>query len=221
MGKARHKPIRVPSPAFERFLTAPRPSPRLPVRDAALLAIDLETTGLKARSDMILSIGAVEVRHGVVEVGTAFHQVVRPDDAGLPAETGATIHGLGHDRLAAGVPLPVALDQLWDALAGKALIAHGAALERAFLDRACRRLYGERFKAPVVDTLTVEQRRPAQRRDGGTGQGGLRLDAVRRRYGLPRYRAHHALSDALACAELFLAQMAHAGDAPPLKRFLS
>ena len=36
----------------------------------------------------------------------------------------------------------------------------------------------------------------------------LRLDACRRRHGLPRYAAHRATTDAVACAELFLAQCA-------------
>ena len=37
----------------------------------------------------------------------------------------------------------------------------------------------------------------------------MRLADSRRRYNLPAYQAHHALSDALACAELLQAQIAH------------
>ena len=33
----------------------------------------------------------------------------------------------------------------------------------------------------------------------------LRLARVRQRYGLPAYRNHNALTDAVACAELYLA----------------
>ena len=39
-------------------------------------------------------------------------------------------------------------------------------------------------------------------------QGSLRLDAARRTHGLPRYASHHALTDAVAAAELLLAQVA-------------
>mgnify|MGYP006269839471 CR=1 FL=1 len=208
---------RVPSAAFEAFLATPPPKRTRPVSEAALLALDLETTGLKPKSDAILSIGAVAIVGGAIDVGSAFHMIVKPDTA-LPVDTGAVIHGLGHDRLATGMPLSDALDRLWPALAGRLLVAHGAALERDFLDQVCRRFYGERFRGPVIDTLTLEQRRPGHRREQGPGT--LRLDAVRRRYGLPRYRAHHALSDALACAELFLAQSAYLGDDPPLRKFL-
>ena len=37
---------------------------------------------------------------------------------------------------------------------------------------------------------------------------GLRLGKLRAQYGLPYYRAHDGLTDAMACAELFLAQCA-------------
>jgi len=38
--------------------------------------------------------------------------------------------------------------------------------------------------------------------------GALRLSTARAHVGLPRYAAHEALTDALACAELYLAQRA-------------
>ncbi|MGL6010674.1 MAG: 3'-5' exonuclease, partial [Shewanella oncorhynchi] len=44
----------------------------------------------------------------------------------------------------------------------------------------------------------------------------LRLGACRERYGLPIYTAHSALTDALACGELLLAQMAAMGGAAKL-----
>jgi len=37
----------------------------------------------------------------------------------------------------------------------------------------------------------------------------IRLADSRRRYGLPRYRPHHAMTDALSSAELLQAQVAH------------
>jgi len=47
-------------------------------------------------------------------------------------------------------------------------------------------------------------------------EGSLRLGACRERYGLPIYTAHSALTDALACGELLLAQMAAMGGAGQL-----
>ena len=43
-------------------------------------------------------------------------------------------------------------------------------------------------------------------------KGSLRLWTARGQYGLPHYPAHQALTDALACAELYLAQTAELRD---------
>jgi DNA polymerase-3 subunit epsilon len=61
---------------------------------------------------------------------------------------------------------------------------------------------------PTVDTQAVALRW-FQQRDKQVAAKELRLHALRERYNLPRYPAHNALSDALAAAELFLAQVAH------------
>jgi DNA polymerase-3 subunit epsilon len=46
-----------------------------------------------------------------------------------------------------------------------------------------------------------------QRWMGEKNSPSLRLTHARERYNLPCYRPHHALTDALAAAELFLAQV--------------
>jgi DNA polymerase-3 subunit epsilon len=55
------------------------------------------------------------------------------------------------------------------------------------------------------------QRRLIVGGDGEPPPGSLRLDAARRRFGLPRYAAHRAATDAVATAELLLAQVAELG----------
>ena len=46
--------------------------------------------------------------------------------------------------------------------------------------------------------------------------GALRLATARAHLGLPRYSAHEALTDALACAELYLAQVARLSGGHPM-----
>ena len=40
----------------------------------------------------------------------------------------------------------------------------------------------------------------------------LRLFSLRKRYNLPRYKAHDTMRDTISTAELFLAQISHMGD---------
>ena len=77
----------------------------------------------------------------------------------------------------------------------------------AFQDRATRSLYGAPLLLPVADTMAIEHRQ-LKRRDTAIRAGDLRLQACRARHNLPAYPAHNALSDALATAELLLAQLA-------------
>jgi len=206
-------------------LVVPLPGPDTPLDELGLLALDLETTGLDPRTDRVLSLGWVAVDGGEVVLGTAQRFVVRDDrtergaSSGLPSADvegvgqSATVHGLTDDTLAGGVPLADAVAALLEALAGRVLLAHFAGIETGFVGQACRGLWSATPEFVVVDTFELERRAlgsVAPR--GGWGHepepGALRLWAARERRGLPVYRAHEALTDAIACAELYLAQRA-------------
>lgn len=190
------------------YLARPLASPRLDYREADFLAIDLETTGLDIKRDLILSVGYVVLHGDRVDLSTARHQVVRIDRA-IP-EASAVIHQITDDQAARGQDLESVLAELFETLAGKVMIAHHARIERGFLARACRELWGGGLPLRVVDTQVLA-RRSFERRQTPFRGSDLRLHALGDRYNLPRYGAHNALSDALAAAELFLAQAAHQG----------
>lgn len=184
------------------------PADRTPVADLRLLAVDLETTGLSFAHDAILSVGVVPVDGGRIDLGRARRWLVAHGDPGAAV----TVHGLTHDDLAAGRPLPEVLAELREALAGRVLLAHHAAFETGFL-RAAHRSLGEQPPEPsVVCTLRLQRRVLAQAGLHEPPRGALRLWQSRARFGLPAVRAHDALGDALACAELYLAQVAELGE---------
>ena len=97
------------------------------------------------------------------------------------------------------------------------LVAHGAAIERQFLQQWVSTCCGLQAELPLLwlDTLALERslvgNRHSTRRD-------YRLSEIRRSYGLPAYLAHNALADAVATGELLLVQMKYifAGRRPQL-----
>ncbi len=135
---------------------------------------------------------------------------------GAPVGQSATIHGLTDDTVATGLDLAEALAELLAALRGRVLLAQHATIERDFLGAACRRVYGQPLPCVTVDTMALEHRLLDPNWGQELPQGSLRLGAARERHGLPRYRSHEALTDALACAELFLAQTSELGRGRPL-----
>jgi DNA polymerase-3 subunit epsilon len=188
------------------FYAVPLPRAGLDYRDVPMLAIDLETTGLDPRKDQILSFGWVGLNGDRIELSQARHRLVRVRGE-IPAES-AVIHQITDDQAAAGGHLPNALAELLQALAGRVMIAHHARVEQGFLSMACRRLFGAGLLVPTIDTQALA-RRTLERRHIPYKGSDLRLHALGERYNLPRYGAHNALADAIAAAELFLAQAAH------------
>lgn len=188
------------------YLSAPLAAGSLDYRRVGYVAVDLETTGLDARRDQILSIGWVLVEGNEVRLSTAKHRLVRV--SGDIPEQSAVIHQITDDQAATGFALKEALPEFLADLRGRVMIAHHARVEQGFLGAACQRLYGCKLISPVVDTQAIA-RRLLERRQISFKGSDLRLHALGARYNLPRYGAHNALSDALAAAELFLAQAAH------------
>jgi DNA polymerase-3 subunit epsilon len=210
---------RAPPGPLREFLSVPFPPRARDCRRVGFVAVDLETTGLDPAKDEIVSVGWVALSGERIDLSTAGHRLVQPTRA-VPEES-AVLHAITDDVAAGGAPPPVVLAELLSVLAGKVLVAHNASFELEFIRAACGRAFGGRFLSPAVDTLELGLR-ALERRNTGFAPRELRLDALRRRHNLPRYRAHDALSDALAAAELFLAQLAELDGARgvPLRRVL-
>ncbi|TVP56395.1 MAG: hypothetical protein EA349_08120 [Halomonadaceae bacterium] len=200
-----------PQPQLEKLLQVPWPQGNTLWDQASWLAIDLETTGLEPQEGYIISIGWVAIEEGRVKLESARHLLI--DSANLVGDS-ATIHHIRDRDLAAGVPLADALLALASALTGRLAIMHHKPLDEGFLKLAFQEQFGLDWVQPAADTLALERRRMA-RREAGIHQGALRLGSCRRRYRLPDYPAHNALDDAIACAELFIAQARHVSAAGP------
>jgi DNA polymerase III subunit epsilon len=205
---------------LRRYYETPFPSFRCDWREVEYLALDLETTGTDPGGEEIVCFGWVVLRGTAIDLSTATRRLVRTSKA-MP-ERSALIHAITDDEAETGEPPCAVLESLLDVLAGRVLIAHYAATERGFLDAACRRCFGGGLLVPTVDTLYLARRsRERQQREPAPGE--LRLAALRDSYNLPRYAAHDALVDAIAAAELFLAQVEELSDREglPLKALLA
>ncbi|MBP6251976.1 MAG: hypothetical protein KA387_04425 [Rubrivivax sp.] len=196
---------------LRRYYAAGLPSADAPLSSVPMAALDIETTGLDPARHEIVSIALVPMDMTQIRGSQTRHWIVRP--RGELAAESVTFHGITHSQVAAAPDLADMLAPLLTAMAGRVLVVHCRQIERQFIDAALRARIGEGIQFPVIDTMALEarlHRRPAgfwarwQRRTPVS----IRLSDSRRRYGLPDYRAHHAPTDALASAELLLAQVA-------------
>ena len=194
---------KAPEGPIKDYFRTPYPWPEDDYKDIEYVALDLETTGLQATEHEIVSIGWILIRDQKLDYKRSGHQLVKPTKD-LTADS-AVIHGITHDELENAPSLREGLERVLPELAGRVLVAHHARIEWKFLNAACKKEFGLPFEVPTVDTMVLEKR-AMNRRNQEFKKGSLRLDAVRQNYNLPRYRAHNALIDAIACGELFLAQ---------------
>jgi DNA polymerase-3 subunit epsilon len=190
------------------------PKRSTPWREAVYSVVDLELTGLDPSVHEIVSFATFTVAGGRIRLDDARYHLVRPRR--MPDADTIRIHGLRESDLAEAPPLDRVLDDLMDALSGRALVAHAAPIEESFL-RAALDPRGVRLRSPVIDTarmaaeLQRQGRRPSlgQERVGGSAESSPGLSRLARSLGLPVHRPHTADGDALTTAQVFIALATH------------
>jgi len=211
---------RVSDTPLKAYLQAPLPGSRKKIMECEFLALDFETTGLDAKQEAILSIGYTVLKQGKILMRSNGHHLVKVNKS-IP-EKSVIIHKITDDRAHQGIHLHDVMPILLQQMAGRVILVHYGAIERNFLNAACQQLYGHKLPMLFVDTLQIESKRLLLNQ-ATSSVNQLRLFNLRKQYGLPRYNAHSALEDAIATAELFLAQVEALsnGKSVPLKYVLS
>ena len=178
-----------------------------PISEAKLLALDIEMTGLNSKKDQMVSIGIIPIINAKIHPEFAQHKLIKIQGS---VGQSAIIHGVVDKDLDNALPLEEALQWLFEQCKDKVLVAHHAQLDLQFLQQSLSRSEAYSFSLLAIDTLIIEKEREL-RKHPILKTGSLRLNACRDRYNLPIYNAHNALTDALACAELLLAQLNRMG----------
>lgn len=174
-------------------------------------ALDLEATGLDPKRDEILSVGMVPIRGGVIHWGERRYHRIRPRGDG--ASEAITVHGLLPDEAAGAISVADLVDDLKDRLADRILVLHWSTLDLELLRRAFRQQGVSWPKTKIVDTAALLTKLDRRRSllEPYAQATPPQLGEARRALGLPPYREHHALYDALATAELYLLLRARLG----------
>jgi len=172
--------------------------------EARYVVVDTELTGLDDRKDGIVSIGAVRMRGGKIEIGGAFHELVNPS-AVLDARS-VVIHGIMPSQVETKPPIDEVLVTFMDYAAGSVLVGHCVSIDLAFLNREARRVTGGSFRNPAVDTLSLygwlRYRLPENPALAAT-LPDLSLFELARLFEIPVVGGHTALGDAYLTAQLF------------------
>lgn len=160
----------------------------------SLVALDLETTGLKAESDAIIEIGAARLVNGVIV--EEFSTLINPNFALSPEITYIT--GIRQEDLRGKPALHEVLPQIIDFVGTSTVIAHNVGFDLAFMRRA-----GALKSNLSIDTLELSTiLLPRMPRYGLGGLAAL--------LGIPMLEEHRAMADARATALLYWKLWEHA-----------
>jgi len=198
-------------PAAAAYSAARPPAPKLPWDATPWLVVDLELSGLDPRRHEIVSFAAVPIDGGRIQLSGAVSGLVRPSRP--LTESSIRIHGIRAADLVDAPVLEDAIEPLLRAMAGRALVAHVAWVERAFLGRALRE-QGIRLRGTIADTSVVGRLWLCER-DGRAPEQDLPLHDLANALGLPSHSQHDALGDALTAAQVFIAAATHLGALGP------
>lgn len=176
-----------------------------PIERASYVVLDTELTGLKPQKDSIVSIGAIQMTGGRIEIGRTYYRVVEPRTA-LSGES-VVIHGITPSDAAQWPGIDTLLPEFIEFCENAVLVGHVVSIDMAFINREMKRLYGVPMPNPVVDTLSIY--RWLRRREGDAcpfyveGEDDVRLSALAEGLGIASGPAHNAQIDAYVTAQIF------------------
>lgn len=154
------------------------------------VVVDLEMTGLHAKTDRILEIGAVKVENGN-NVDT-FHRMINPQMK-LSKEV-MELTGITDEMTKGGCEAETAVKEFQDFAKGFPLAGHNIMFDFSFL-KQCAVNHGCSFEKEGIDTLKLARKflPEAEKKT---------LDYLCSWLGIPREQSHRALEDAKATAVL-------------------
>ncbi len=172
------------------------PPPRDLLHEATrYITVDVETTGLDMRNDRVLSIGAVALADGRIDLAQCFHLVLRQDTSS--SHDNILVHRIGGQRQLQGVDPVEALLDFLEFTAHAPLVAYRAEFDRTMLDRALLEHLGV-----VTQSLWIDL---AELLPALVPMNECRtMDDWLQRFSIRLLQRHDALADALATAQMLM-----------------
>lgn len=178
-------------------------SAKTPITDVRYVVLDTELTGLDETKDSIVSLGAVRMTGGKIELGDMFYRLVSPK-AKLTADS-VVIHGITPSDVVAQPVIDTVLAEFLDYAGHDVLVGHFISIDLAFINREMKRLYGREIGNAVIDTFTIDEwlrKRLRSHACFAKVLSGYRLCDIAKSVGITANGSHNAIADAFTTAQL-------------------
>ncbi|HEY3347859.1 MAG TPA: 3'-5' exonuclease [Nitrospirota bacterium] len=176
----------------------------MPLKDARFVVLDTELTGLDEKRDSIVSIGAIRITNGRIDLGETFYKMAKPGSE-LTRDS-VVIHGITPSDVSGQPALEEVLMEFFRFCGGDTLVGHCLSIDLAFLNRHYKKALGSPLANPAVDSYMVHEwlagRVPAYQESMGPCKKPD-LYELAGRLGVLTRGAHNAEMDAFVTAQLF------------------
>ncbi len=192
--------IELPEAAARRLAalkSAPKTDPRVPLAGLRWVVVDVETGGLNPHADPLLSIGAVQIRSGQIQLGASFEASLQ--QSAVTSHENILVHGLTHSQQLAGMAARDALLDFAEFATGGPYVAFHAGFDRTALEVAGQKELGWNFPGRWLDAAVIA---PMLFPDLASGR--RTLDDWLAALSIQNYARHSAVADAAATAQLWL-----------------
>ena len=174
------------------------------INDVCYVAVDTELTGLDEKRDSIVSIGAMRLTGGRINLGETFYRLVSPRTE-LTASS-VVIHEIMPSEVIASPEIDAVLAEFLEFCGDDVLVGHCISIDLSFLNREMKRLRGAAILNPAIDTLSMYawlRKRHKTRDCFADPLAGSRLYDIVKCFGIEANGAHNAIKDAFTAAQLF------------------
>ncbi|KAA0696736.1 3'-5' exonuclease [Halopseudomonas laoshanensis] len=178
-------------------LPAPQPLDQTPLHETKLVVVDVETSGLNTQRDKVLSIGAVVIERGAIDMGTQYESTLYR--ANHKVTEAILIHGIPPSEVALGMAPQDALLDFMEFAGECVFLAFHAGFDQRMLSKSLRHDLGYRLQHKFLDVAEIA---PMLCPDAVVGRGGL--DDWQSYFELSNTERHNAAADAMATAEIML-----------------
>lgn len=188
------------------------------------VALDCETTGLDAKKDSIITIGAVTVEDGSILLDDQYEALLK-----IAYNTSSVVvHGITAEEAAEnGMSEAEALAGLLKYLKDGVIVGHHIGFDVEVIKNACMRRFGLEFKNRWLDTMdltlhlerdglfderetNVPFRRTMETSPDFARSRDFSLDGLCRRFGVEPHDRHTAAGDAFITAQIFIKLLRYA-----------
>ncbi len=165
-----------------------------------IVVYDTETTGLNAKKDEILSIGALKVKNNKILTSEKFEIFIKPSRE--ISQESIKIHYIRNIDLQNGNNPQEALEKFLHFIGNRTLVGYYLEFDINMINKYLQPILGIKLPNKQIEVSQIYSKK--KRRSVPEGRIDLRFDSIMNDLNLPIFGKHDALSDAIMTAMMYV-----------------